>query len=89
MSVLLVTYDLKKPGRDYTDLLTTIKSYSWAMLSESSYAIRTDRTPEQVYNLLANHLDENDHIYVVNLKAPFWGYGPEVVNEWLAENLSY
>ena len=48
MAVLLVTYDLNKPGKDYNDLLKTIKSYAWARLSESSYAIKTDQSPQQV-----------------------------------------
>lgn len=87
MSALLVTYDLNTPGQDYTDLLGTIKSYSWARLSESSYAIATDKQPQTIYNELFAHMDNNDQLYVVTLNKPFFGYGPEKVNTWLEDNL--
>ncbi len=87
MAVLLVTYDLKKPGQDYSALLDEIKSYSWARLSESSYAIKTTETPDTVFDKLRPHVDQNDYIYVITLNNPRRGYGPEKVNEWLEENL--
>lgn len=87
MAVLLVTYDLKKPGQDYSDLLKKIKSHSWARLSESSYAIKTEKSPEDIYNELKPYLDANDHIYIISLKKPYSGFGPKDVNEWLASNL--
>lgn len=89
MAVLLVTYDLNKPGKDYGDLLKTIKSYSWARLSESSYAISTDSTPQTIYGTLQRYLDSNDTLYVITLKKPYAGVGPKDVNDWLANNLSY
>lgn len=48
MSALLITYDLKKPGQDYSDFYKIIKSYSWARLSESSYAIATTEIPKSI-----------------------------------------
>jgi CRISPR-associated endonuclease Cas2 len=89
MAMLLVTYDLNKPGKDYNDVLKTIKSYSWARLSESSYAIKTEQTPQQVFDKLKPYLDQNDNLYIINLKKPYAGYGPKEVNEWLDNGLSY
>jgi len=89
MAVLLVTYDLKKPGQDYTDLLKTIKTFSWARLSESCYAIETSSTPESVYNMLRPYMDSDDTIYIINLKRPWYGYGPKDVNDWLDQKLPY
>jgi hypothetical protein len=57
MAVLLVTYDLKKPGGDYSGLLAKLKSYSWARLSESSYAIQTNDSPQSVFNVLKPFID--------------------------------
>jgi hypothetical protein len=88
MSILLITYDLHKPGQDYTDLLAKIKSGgNWARLSESSYAVRTAYSPEQVYNQLKPYLDANDNLYVITLTRPYYGQGPTDVNSWLAQNL--
>lgn len=88
MGTLLVTYDLNKPGKDYADLLKKIKTYSWARLSESSYAISTPSDPQTVFNDLKPYLDANDNLYVVTLNKPYTGYGPKDVNEWLERNLS-
>lgn len=87
MAVLLVTYDLKKPGQDYSDLLKAIKSFSWARLSESSYAIQTDASAVNVYNVLRPFMDGNDTLYIINMTKPWMGFGPKEVNEWLEECL--
>ncbi len=88
MAVLLVTYDLKKPGQDYTDFLKLIRQYPYARLSESSYAVETNETPVQVYNKLIPHMDKNDQIYVVTLRSPYWGLGPQDVNNWMSQRLT-
>tara|TARA_R110001583_G_scaffold87175_2_gene227800 strand:+ start:4033 stop:4197 length:165 start_codon:yes stop_codon:yes gene_type:complete len=54
MSVLLITYDLNKETRR-PDMVGAIKklSNSWAKLSESSYAIKTAKSPKSVYEALS------------------------------------
>jgi hypothetical protein len=88
MPFLLVTYDLNNPGKDYNDLLKTIDCYSWARLSESSYAIKTEQSPQQVFDRLKPFLDQNDYLYVINLKMPYIGFGLKEVNDWLNKNLT-
>ena len=87
MSVLLVTYDLNKPGQDYTDFLNVIKSYDCTKLSESSYAIKTSKSPSDVYKELRPHQDSNDHVYIIELGHLHKGYGPTATNDWLTQNL--
>jgi hypothetical protein len=87
MSALLVTYDLKKPGQDYSDFYKVIKAYAWAKLSESSYAIKTDESSKTIYDKLEPHIDKNDQVYVIRLAQDFYGFGPKTVNEWLTQNL--
>ena len=88
MPALLVTYDLNSPGQKHAKVLDKIKSFgSWAMLSESSYAIGTSLTPQQVYNQFKTLLDTNDRIYIITLKQPCAGYGSNKVNNWLDNNL--
>jgi hypothetical protein len=89
MSVLLVTYDLNKPGQDYADFLKVVKDYPWARLSESSYAIETTESPTEIYEKLRPHQDENDNLYIIKLTQPFYGWGPERVNQWLSQRLPY
>lgn len=87
MAVLLVTYDLSKPGQEYTELLEYLKGFAWARLSESSYAIKTDLPPQTIVNTARNHLDANDTIYAITLRRPYAGFGPQAVNDWLEQHL--
>jgi hypothetical protein len=89
MAALLVTYDLNKETTR-PPIVQAIKEYPrWAKLSESSYAIVTDASPQAVYNGLHRHLDSNDQLYVINLRKPYAGQGSKEVNDWLENNLSY
>jgi hypothetical protein len=89
MPVLLITYDLKKPGQDYSDLYKVIKEYAWARLSESSYAIETNESPEVVFNKLEPYIDANDYLLVITLKRPFAGRNAKDVIDWLESRLTY
>lgn len=86
MATYLVTYDLnhevKRPP-----IVQKIKEFSWARLSESSYAISTPMTASQVYNTFKPMLDANDNLYVISLRKPYSGQGPKDVNQWLEQNL--
>ena len=86
MSVLLITYDLNHEVRR-PRIVEAIKGQEGVKLSESSYAISTSSSPEQVYNWLRPMLDDNDHVYIVTLRKPWFGYGPQLTNEWLDRNL--
>ncbi|CAB3956101.1 hypothetical protein [Achromobacter ruhlandii] len=88
MAVYLVTYDLNKETKR-PPIVDEVKKIAdgWAKLSESSYAIVFNGPPGDVYALLTPMLDDNDALYVISLRQPFDGQGPEAVNTWLVENL--
>jgi hypothetical protein len=87
MSILLITYDLNRPGQTYDQLLTFIKQHAWAKLSESSYAIQTSEAPQAIFTQISNLIDPNDNLYIVTLSSPYWGRGPQSVNDWLRQRL--
>ena len=41
MTVVLVTYDLEKPKKDYPAILDIIKKYDYLFVTESSYLVNT------------------------------------------------
>ena len=90
MATFIITYDL---NRETTrpPIVKKIKNVgtSWAMLSESSYAITSNETPGQVFNKLKPLLDSNDNLYVITLKKPYSGFGPQKVNDWLEKHLTH
>jgi len=87
MAIRLITYDLRKPGQDYKDFLKTVKEYSWARLSESSYAVDTSETPKTIYEKLRPYMDENDYLMVMTLTTPYMGYNLQTVIDWLTKHL--
>lgn len=87
MAVFLITYDLKNPGQDYSGVLKTIKSVPWTQLSESSYAIDTTSSVEEVKKVLRSFMDANDTLYIITLCRPYSGHGPKTTNDWLEEHL--
>jgi hypothetical protein len=89
MSTMLVTYDLNREAKrpDITGVIK--KNWSCVKLSESSYAIAAGIDPDAVYARLKPLLDANDTLYVITLKQPHAGFGPQEVNDWLAEHLTY
>jgi len=89
MAVYLVTYDLNKETTRPNITKKLRDEFPYAMLSESSYAIQTTSTVEQVHAFFKPILDDNDTFYVITLKNPWTGFGPKVVNEWLEKHLTY
>jgi hypothetical protein len=64
----LITYDLRKPGRDYSTLYDAIKSFgNWAHPVESVWIIDTTKNPGDIRDYLKQHVDSNDVLFVVQL----------------------
>ena len=83
MAALLITYDLNSPGQNHKEVLEKIKTYPWVKLSESSYAIKTNETPQDVYSLFQSLLDSNDNLLIITLTNPWYGKASQEVLNWL------
>lgn len=86
MATYIVTYDLNKETVR-PKIVDEVQKTGWARLSESSYAIETEETPQEVYNRFLPLLDSNDTFYAISLSRPYYGQGLDEVNQWLEENL--
>lgn len=84
--VNLITYDLRKPGRDYSSLYEAIKanSISWAHPVESVWLVDTTKGPGDIRDDLGKHIDTNDVLIVVQLRQNWasLNISTEIV-EWL------
>ena len=86
----LITYDLKRPGQNYSDLYDAIKSEGdWQHPLESIWAVKTGTSVSAgtLYKRLRPLIDENDSLFIVEitdqdrqgwLAKSFW--------TWLKEN---
>ena len=87
MSVLLVAYDLNQPGQKHKKLLEILHPYKPVKLSESSYAILTNKSPQNIYKVLQPVLDSTDKLFVITLYSPFAGDKSNEETHWLDANL--
>lgn len=84
MSVLLVTYDLRKPGRSYEPLYAALRKYMHCHGMESIWLLDTVAEPAAVRDQLAALIDANDAIFVVRLHQ-HWASRGYNCSEWLKD----
>jgi hypothetical protein len=66
MRSYILSYDLRKPGRNYENLIAAIQKYAqWAKPLESVWIIKANQTASEVRDNLSQHLDPNDGLIVV------------------------
>lgn len=86
MRTLCVNYDLYRPGQDYSELITRLKSYpSWWRCLKSTWLVRAPLTHAQLRDELLPLLDANDRLLVIDVTgdARAWSGLPENCGAWL------
>ena len=64
--VYVVSYDLRKPGKDYIGLTEQLQaSPGWWHYLASTWLISTSESATQLYNRLVPHLDKDDSILII------------------------
>jgi hypothetical protein len=87
----LISYDLRKPGRNYEPLYEAIKrlSGSWCHALESVWVVKHSGPAEAIRNSLTPHMDSNDAICVLRLQGEgAWRGLDAKISDWLKANLS-
>jgi hypothetical protein len=69
MSAYLISYDLDKPGQDYTDLINAIKKLGDYKVLFSEWIVKTNYSAEQIHDYLRKFMDGNDRLLVVGLSG--------------------
>jgi hypothetical protein len=90
MSIQLISYDLIKPNKDYTQLITFLKTYtSWARPLESVWLVKNNLTAEETRNQIQQHTDKDDKVIVVTVSgdSAAWVNLPKDVSDWIKSNL--
>ncbi|SDW34818.1 hypothetical protein SAMN05444358_101578 [Ruegeria halocynthiae] len=84
MSVLLVSYDLDAPNRNYDQLYEKIKSYgAWAHALESVWLIDTSSDPADVRDDLKKVLDSGDQLLVIRLHEHWATNFSDKITKWM------
>lgn len=87
--LLLVTYDIKSPDKDYIPLYESIKnsSKSWWHYMESIWIVKTELSPNEFFDRIKECLDTNDRCMVINItNCERQGWLPSKAWEWIKYN---
>lgn len=85
MNIYLISYDLRKPGQNYTSLYEVIKAFGdWQHPMESLWAICSNEKANDIYAKLRPNIDGNDSLLVVRLTMDdHQGWLPKSFWEWV------
>jgi len=82
--ILLVTYDLVNPGKDYSLLYEALKEApAWWHYLESTWLIKTNLSPQQWFNKLKPFIDDNDRIFIMEITKNYQGWLPRKAWDWI------
>jgi hypothetical protein len=82
--ILLVTYDLKTPGRTYGPFYEALKAQgSWWHYLTTTWLLDTEHQPQEVYDALGQHLSKLDRILVIRVTNSYQGYLPKDAWDWI------
>lgn len=83
--MLLITHDRNRLDQDYSGLHKEVKKagkWWWHHLG-STWIVSTDLTPTQWVDRLKRHLDDTDHLLVIEISENYDGLLPEPAWHWL------
>lgn len=86
-----ITYDLRKPGQNYSKLIDKIQSLGdWAHPCESNWLVDTGLTAGEIYQALKPYLDENDQMLITRFDVDdFAGQlSSEALRKWISDKVA-
>lgn len=85
MPVLLITYALNTPGKDYNPLYNAIKgkSYNWWHYLDHTWIVSTKDPADDFAKQLYPFLTKLDRLLVVKITREHQGWLPNEAWEWL------
>ncbi|MDE0695722.1 MAG: hypothetical protein OXH76_07810 [Boseongicola sp.] len=93
--VFLIAYDIKKPETNRFVRSYIENSLKSVRLSESAYAVRTERSDDEIYDIIEAHLSQfdselshEDNLSIILLCKPATVKVNGYTGSWLDENLS-
>lgn len=64
MAHYIVVYDLRKPGKDYTELINALRSLPHFHAQQSVWFVRWSQGAVELRDKLRQHIDTNDMLFV-------------------------
>lgn len=87
MTTFMVSYDLKKPGKDYPKLWEELERLKAHRTLESFWLVSASNTAKEVHDHLKGFVDQNDSMWVLELtKSHHFSNARAGTNDWLKTN---
>ena len=87
--VYSVSYDLRKPGRNYDALYAYLQKFTWCHALESTWFVMSDLSAANIRDAIGKLVDAGDGVVVTRLAADWATWGMSAgVNAWLRAHLS-
>jgi hypothetical protein len=85
MAKILVTYELKAPGRDYQPVHDYLQGFvGWVKPHPAVYLIKTDVSVADIRDRLKRLVHQDDPVFVVDITSSTWAtYNLPKTSEWL------
>ena len=88
MTAFSINYDLKAPSRNYDGLYEAIKaSGKWWHYLDSTWIVITNENAEQIWSRLAQQIDKNDFLLIIEVRGNVQGWLPKDAWEWIQANV--
>lgn len=86
---LLITYDLNKPGQDYTKLYKSIKALGgWWHHLDSTWIVATPLSPAEAWEKLKGSFDASDHCLIIDVSGDgYSGWLPKKAWDWIKQHV--
>jgi len=89
MSVYLVSYDLDKPGKDYTGIIDAIRNMGGVKgLYSEWFVVTQTMDAKSIFDRLAPFIDSNDRLLILGLSGEAWWYNLMIPNEAVSKLLA-
>lgn len=85
--IVLVTYDLKKSGHNYTPFYDALKKQgTWWHYLSSTWLLDTRKTPQDISRALRPFMDEADSLFVTEITTNNSGYLSKKAWDWITRH---
>ena len=82
--IYAINYDLRQPGRDYSEVFTAIKSCGdWWHFLESTWLVNSWMSAQDIWDRLAPHVHRNDSVLIHAVGRDHQGWLPQRAWDWI------
>lgn len=85
--VYLITYDLNKPHKDYSNVYAALGAFAHTRDSglDSVWFISSQASASSLYYALRPHFDDDDRLFITQIRSgDHFGWLSKAVIDWLA-----